>query len=262
MSERIQNEIKEAVVVGIPGFDVSVDRLIVQETGSTLYVPYQCRTFERTPSFKDWKFFVTSFFVAMQRGLFPRVTDLPVEVIRLLKQYVVTPYFELAVEIQFPQNYPIKEPTFILHNLKNYNLPRNVTAFFAEQKFFGNRFGSAQTLATNYLPLIKEECERKIDEKNDIGECYYRSCCAPHCLKIRMPNKTDFVSRLKKVRYCLRPLNHYKTIMEAIPKEFREKDCHRIILNDRDMKSDEEWRNVYCGSTFDIYLGRDFEWKM
>jgi hypothetical protein len=50
--------------------------------------------------------------------------------------------------------------------------------------------------------------------------------------------------------------------MEAIPKEFREKDCHRIILNGRDMNSDVEWRNVYCGSTFDIYLGRDFERKI
>jgi hypothetical protein len=254
---RIQNEIREAAAAGIEGFQISIDNL----SGSRLNIPFNCKTFETIASLCGWRLFLIAYFVTLKRNLRTPVTKLPVEIIRLLKPFLVSPCLALRVEIQFPPEYPFREPTFLLHNDRNYILPRNVTAFFAEQKFYGKNHSPACTLVNNYLPLIKEECEREIDEENETGDRYYRPSCAAHVIRMHILNKAFLSIRDKKVRYCHRPLNHYKTIMEAIPKEFRGKGCHRIMWENRDMtnSNDEDWRNVNCGDHFDVFLGRDFE---
>jgi hypothetical protein len=195
------------------------------------------------------------------------VTDLPVEIIHLLKSYLVSPRLALRIEIQFPPDYPFNQPIFILHNERNYALPRNVTAFFAEKKFYGNDAGS--TLRKDYLPLIKEECEREIDQKNETG---YKASCAPHVIKLNFAENQEpeymcflitdipvFYCRSKRVRYCHKSINHYKTIMETIPEKFRGMGKHRIMLNDRNMTSRTEkyWDHVRCGCHFEVFLGFD-----
>jgi hypothetical protein len=96
---------------------------------------------------------------------------------------------ELVVEIQYPWEYPFGEPSFILHNERNYTLPRNVATFFAEQKFYGRGFSPAACLWNNFLPLIKEECERETDEDYGSGTRYYSPSCGAHRIMIHTPDK-------------------------------------------------------------------------
>jgi hypothetical protein len=259
MIRKIHREIQEATVAGSKDFDVSLDNLKIREDGNgkataTLSIPYKCRTFEILGPFRDWKFFLASYFVTIKRNLRPPVTDLPVEIILLLKPYLVSPCLELRVEIQFPSDYPFREPTFTLHNEKHYVLPKNIKVFFADKKFYFNDFSPAFSLCKNYLPFIKGQCEREIDEGFEI-EGSYSSSCRPLTIRLHFPHKPQPVVHWKKVRQCGDPNNHYKTVMQAIPKEFREWNRHTIMFKNEILSSHpSEWMTAGCGSEFDVYL--------
>jgi hypothetical protein len=259
MIRRILLETREASAAGMKDFHVSMDNLLIHEDGNgkataSLSIPYKCKTFEILGSFRDWRFFLASYFVTIKRHLRPAVTDLPLEIILLLKQYLVSPSLDLRVEIQFPSNYPFEEPTFVLHNEKHYALPKNITVFFADKKHYFNQFSPAFSLCRSYLPLIKEQCEREMDEEYET-EGNYSNSCRPHTIRLHFPNNPKPVVHWKKVRLCGNPNNHYKTVMQAIPKEFRGWNRHNILFKNESLSSHpSDWMRSSCGSDFDVYL--------
>jgi hypothetical protein len=252
MNNRLFREIETAREVGVEGFYISSSNF----SERTLTVSYQCK-----PEKKTWKALLLSYLLAVKTHTQTPLAKLPTELIISLRSFLHYQDLELRVDIKFPDDYPYVEPSFSIPNHNNCVIPRYLRNVSVDHHFYGANFLPTFTLLTHYLPSIKKLCDIEPDEYETYGT-YHCNCsrnssiCGPHRVEIYSPNSNWSNEYRIRVRGCGNPVNHYNSVMQLIPREFRDREQYYIMSRGRNVteRDDVQWKYTHCGEFFEVFL--------
>jgi hypothetical protein len=186
---------------------------------------------------------------------------LPTELIIFLRSFFHYQDLELRVEIKFSDDYPYVEPVITIPNNQHRVLPRYLNNVSVDHHFYGADFLPTFTLLTHYLPSIKKLCDTEPDEYETYGtyncNCYRNSSiCGPHRVLLHSSDSNWSNEYRIRVRGCSKPVNHYNSVMQLIPREFRDREQYYIVSRGRNVteREDIQWKHIHCGEYFEVFL--------